>query len=132
MKRRRFITLIGSAAAAWPISVLAQVPHKRPLLVWITGTTRASTTGLAPFLKGMRELGYVEAAICCGALCLLLAQSGHGDRAQRCPLSGLKRTSIGRLIRSTIPLAPRPRLVVDAVRSRSSDCDRHSNSPAPC
>jgi len=60
MKRRRFITLIGSAAAAWPISVLAQVPHKRPLLAWITGTTRASTTGLAPFLKGMRELGYVE------------------------------------------------------------------------
>src|SRR5262249_36544154 len=25
--------------------------------------------------------------------CLLLAQSGHSDRAQRCPLGGLKRTS---------------------------------------
>jgi putative ABC transport system substrate-binding protein len=60
MRRRQFITLVGGAAAAWPLSALAQVPHKRPLLVWITGVTRASTTGLAPFLKGMRELGYVE------------------------------------------------------------------------
>jgi hypothetical protein len=25
--------------------------------------------------------------------CLLLAQSGHGDHAQRCPLLGVKRTS---------------------------------------
>ncbi len=59
MKRRQFITFIGGAAAAWPLSLPAQVPE-RPLLVWITGTTQASSTGIAPFLKGMRELGYVE------------------------------------------------------------------------
>src|SRR5215468_813439 len=28
-----------------------------------------------------------------GARCLLLAQSGHGDHVQQCPLSGVKRTS---------------------------------------
>jgi hypothetical protein len=30
-----------------------------------------------------------------GPRCLLLAQSGHGDHAQRCPLLGVKRTSTG-------------------------------------
>jgi hypothetical protein len=29
---------------------------------------------------------------CCSAECLLLAQSGHRRRRERCPLSGLKRT----------------------------------------
>jgi putative ABC transport system substrate-binding protein len=61
MKRRQFITLVGGAAAAWPLSALAQVPHKRPLLVWIGGTTRAGASpAIAAFLKGMRELGYSE------------------------------------------------------------------------
>jgi putative tryptophan/tyrosine transport system substrate-binding protein len=60
MKRRQFIALVGGAAAAWPLGARAQVPHKRPLLVYFTGTTRASSSGIAPFLKGMRELGYEE------------------------------------------------------------------------
>src|SRR5215472_13211325 len=33
--------------------------------------------------------------------CLLLAQSGHHDRAKPCPLLGAKRTSIGRAPMST-------------------------------
>jgi putative ABC transport system substrate-binding protein len=61
MKRRQFITLLGGAAAAWPLSALAQVPHKRPVLVWLTGTSQTSSEpSVAAFLKGMRELGYVE------------------------------------------------------------------------
>jgi len=32
--------------------------------------------------------------------CPMLALSGHGDRAQRCPLSGVKRTWIKRLVMS--------------------------------
>jgi putative tryptophan/tyrosine transport system substrate-binding protein len=61
MRRRQFITLIGGAAAAWPLAALAQVPHKRPVLVWFSGITQAgSSPSIAAFLKGMRELGYVE------------------------------------------------------------------------
>jgi hypothetical protein len=33
------------------------------------------------------------ALFCCNALCLLLAQSGHHDRAEPCPLSGEEWTS---------------------------------------
>ena len=61
MRRRQFVTLIGGAAAALPLSVLAQVPHKRPVLVWLSGITQTgSSPSIAAFLKGMRELGYVE------------------------------------------------------------------------
>jgi putative ABC transport system substrate-binding protein len=59
MRRRQFITLIGGAAAAWPLAALAQVPHKRPLLAWLSGGTQYSSP-YASFLKGMQELGYVE------------------------------------------------------------------------
>jgi hypothetical protein len=39
-----------------------------------------------------RRRGDRIAAICCGALCLLLAQSGHPDPLTQCPLLGVKRT----------------------------------------
>ena len=61
MKRREFISLIGGVAATWPLAALARVSHKRPLLVWFSGITQTvSSPSIAAFLKGMRELGYVE------------------------------------------------------------------------
>jgi putative tryptophan/tyrosine transport system substrate-binding protein len=61
MNRRAFITLIGGAAAAWPLVLSAQVSHKRPLIAFLGGGTRASSLGvLDAFLQGMRELGYIE------------------------------------------------------------------------
>ena len=63
MRRRQFVTLIGGAAAALPLSVLAQVPHKRPVLVWLSRITQTgSSPSIAAFLKGIRELGYVKAS----------------------------------------------------------------------
>src|SRR5262245_32790295 len=60
MKRREFISLIGGVAATWPLAALA-VSQKRPLLVWFSGVTQTiSSPSIAAFLKGMRELGYVE------------------------------------------------------------------------
>jgi putative ABC transport system substrate-binding protein len=61
MKRREFISLIGGVAATWPLAALARVSQKRPLLVWFSGVTQTvSSPSIAAFLKGMRELGYVE------------------------------------------------------------------------
>ena len=56
MRRRQFITIIGGVAAAWPLGARAQLPHKRPVLVYLSGTTRArgapfTAQGLGSFFK---------------------------------------------------------------------------------
>jgi len=61
MHRRDFITIVGGAAAVWPFEAYAQASPKRRVIAWITGVTQTtSSTSMAGFLKGMRELGYVE------------------------------------------------------------------------
>ena len=60
MKRRQFITLIGGAAAAWPVSALAQDhPQKPPLIGFLAGATLPSERS-GMFVKGLQELGYIE------------------------------------------------------------------------
>jgi putative ABC transport system substrate-binding protein len=66
MKRRAFITLLGGAAAAWPLfsplGTRAQQPFKTPVLGYVSGTGTASDQG--PFFQalrqGLREFGYIE------------------------------------------------------------------------
>jgi len=62
MKRRTFITLLGGAAAAWPLAARAQQPA-RPRRIGLLSASPVSTlSGIyTGFIKGMRELGYVEA-----------------------------------------------------------------------
>ena len=61
MKRREFITLLGGAAAAWPLAARAQQADK----VWRIGDLSAvsresASRSVAALQQGMRELGYVE------------------------------------------------------------------------
>jgi putative tryptophan/tyrosine transport system substrate-binding protein len=61
MKRREFITLLGSAAAAWPVAAVAQVSTKRPLIAWLSlGERTASWAFVEAFLHGMRDFGYAD------------------------------------------------------------------------
>ncbi len=61
MKRRAFIAALGGAAAAWPLVARAQQAGKVYRLGQLSGGTAASRIPLlAVFMRGMRELGYIE------------------------------------------------------------------------
>jgi putative tryptophan/tyrosine transport system substrate-binding protein len=61
VRRREFITLIGGAAAAWPLAVRAQQPMRIAKIGHIeSGWPSSSPNLLAAFRQGLRQLGYVE------------------------------------------------------------------------
>jgi len=61
MKRREFVTLLGGAAAAWPLAAWAQQRGKLPTIGYL-GTTTASAWSpwTAAFVQRLRELGWIE------------------------------------------------------------------------
>ena len=61
MKRRGFISLLGGAVAAWPLTARGQVTRRRPLIGRLSSGSRDAVAGyIDQFLTAMRELGYVE------------------------------------------------------------------------
>ena len=61
MQRREFITLLGGAAVAWPVSVRAQQGEKiRRIGVLSIGSTSTARHLVEAFFKGMADLGYEE------------------------------------------------------------------------
>ena len=65
MRRREFITLVGSAAATssllWPLAARAEEAGKLPTIGFLGQSTRsASSEWVAAFVQRLRELGWIE------------------------------------------------------------------------
>jgi hypothetical protein len=61
MKRREFITLIGGAAAAWPLIARAQQPDRMRRIGVLMGQTANDPEGqarIAAFLQGLQEFSW--------------------------------------------------------------------------
>jgi putative tryptophan/tyrosine transport system substrate-binding protein len=59
--RREFISLLGSAAAAWPVAARAQQAAKVQRIGYLGGTTPSlQGQSVAAFVQRLRELGWIE------------------------------------------------------------------------
>ena len=61
LRRRKFITLLGGAAAAWPLAARAQQPAKLPTIGFLGAPTPSAWSPYVPaFLQRLNELGWIE------------------------------------------------------------------------
>jgi putative ABC transport system substrate-binding protein len=60
MKRREFITLLGGAVAAWPLSASAQQPNVPVIGFFRSTPAKPFAHILAAFRQGLNETGFVE------------------------------------------------------------------------
>ena len=63
MRRREFITLVGGAAAGWPLAARAQQSSSRVPVVgvlWHAGSAEEEDVYLSVLVKAFNDLGYVE------------------------------------------------------------------------
>jgi len=74
IRRREFITLLGGAAAVWPLAVRAQQPDK----IWRMGfIARGHESFYDALFQGLQELGYVEGRN------FIVERRYAGDRTER-------------------------------------------------
>jgi putative tryptophan/tyrosine transport system substrate-binding protein len=60
MRRRQFISLLGGAAAAWPLASAAQQPGRIRRVGVLLGTTASGPEPVPAFVQGLRELGWTD------------------------------------------------------------------------
>ena len=62
LRRRDFITLLGAAAAGWPLGAWAQQAAKLPTIGFLgQSTPAAESQRFAALVQRLRELGWIEA-----------------------------------------------------------------------
>src|SRR6478735_11836114 len=74
IRRREVITLLGGAAATWPLAARAQQSALPVIGLLHPGSPEASTKYVASLRKGLAEAGYVE-----GRNIAIEYRWGHGD-----------------------------------------------------
>src|SRR4051794_1723435 len=60
VRRREFITMLGGAAAAWPLAAQAQQAGVRKIGVLWPGGTPPASPRMESFRQALHQLGYVE------------------------------------------------------------------------
>src|SRR5262249_58103351 len=61
MGRREFVTLLGSAAATWPLAALAQQAERMRVIGFLGSSTPTSQSAwVAVFTRRLREVGWIE------------------------------------------------------------------------
>jgi putative ABC transport system substrate-binding protein len=61
VKRREFVTLLGGAAAAWPLTARAQQGAKLPTIGFFSaGSAAALSNWVAALVRRLGELGWIE------------------------------------------------------------------------
>jgi len=61
VKRREFITMLGSAAAAWPVGARAQPSSTRPVIGYLSsGSQESDIFRITGLRHGLNDAGYIE------------------------------------------------------------------------
>jgi putative ABC transport system substrate-binding protein len=60
MRRRAFITLVGGAAAAWPLAARAQQAGKLPTIGFLGAAPSIESQRVAAFVQRLRELAWID------------------------------------------------------------------------
>jgi putative ABC transport system substrate-binding protein len=58
--RREFITVVGGAAAAWPLSARAQQAERARRIGAIMGSTGTGRSDIAAFQQALQQLGWID------------------------------------------------------------------------
>ena len=106
MKRRKFIQLLGSAAASWPLAARAQSPAAPVIGFLDSRSPEAVENRLRGFRQGLIDAGYVEGEN------ITILYRWADDRLERLPL--LAAELVGRSVAAIVTAGPTTSLAAKA------------------